>query len=151
MKVHKVMLDKKYLTAKNRKYHGCGGTMKHNGNMMWCADTSAECTEKNKPRRYSKKGIKMRDMVKIIDKIILVTPRKEVDFLKHLELIKADYMYTAPEDMQRCWHRLGVVFNNYIPYPPTHEWHDIVISIFTDVDKASTARQIYEEDTFEDA
>lgn len=76
----------------------------------------------------------MRDIFKIIDRIILVTPSEEVDFLKGLRKVSDDAKYTAPEDMLWRWSQLGAVFNSHIPYPPTHEWHDVAISVFTETD-----------------
>jgi hypothetical protein len=74
----------------------------------------------------------MRDITQVIDKIITVTPKDESAFIIELKALKESCMYTAPEDMTRRWDMLGNIFNHYIPYPSTHEWHDIAIKIFTD-------------------
>lgn len=80
----------------------------------------------------SEKPADTRDILSVIDNIINIIPANEKKFISAIKKVRLDSSYTAPEDMARRWMQLGIVFNEYVPFPSVREWHKIAIKIFTD-------------------
>ena len=76
-----------------------------------------------------------RDIVEVLDNVIGVI-EKENDFKERLKHLKYDCLYTAPEAMQEKWIEFGAIFCQYVPYPPTEDWHKAAVKHLTGEDYA---------------
>jgi len=52
-------------------------------------------------------GVNMRNIFKIIDKIIACVPESEIEIKKGLNKIQRDAFYKAPEIISDCWWELA--------------------------------------------
>lgn len=73
----------------------------------------------------------MRDITEVLDNVIGIIPAKENVFKERLEHLKYNCGYTAPEAIQEKWIEFGAIFCQFVPYPPTEDWHRAAVKHFT--------------------
>jgi hypothetical protein len=72
----------------------------------------------------------MRNIVEVIDQMILKIPSTEVNLIKGLNKIKNSANYTAPELMQGRWYQVSSALSQSFK-PPEEDWQFEVLSIFS--------------------
>lgn len=72
-----------------------------------------------------------RDIVDVINAILVNVPKEETEFIARLTKIANDSYYRPPEDKWPSWYDLQCAFENKIGNLPTEEWHFAIISTLT--------------------
>ena len=76
--------------------------------------------------------MKERDIVEIIDQIILKIPKTGYErLISRLSSFKSSALYSPPESMHYWWDTLSITLNSELNYPPITEWQKEVYKIIT--------------------
>lgn len=72
-----------------------------------------------------------RNIAIVINQLLALIPEELETFRKSLTVLRESCLYMPPESQYREWHKLGEIFNKYIPFPPEESWEKEAIKIFT--------------------
>ena len=75
----------------------------------------------------------MRNIVDVVDQILLVIPKEEHSFRAELKSLRSSALYAAPESTKMWWSEFQRIINDYLPHPnKCEDWQLHVGSIFID-------------------
>ena len=75
----------------------------------------------------------MRDLVEVIDQLLVHIPTDQEDLIKDLEYQKDSALYTAPEAMRFRWGKVAEILYEHMGEPPFEGfWKQAVLDIWVD-------------------